>query len=112
MGQPVTWIVPYKFTNRLQFDIDFSVMNTFLEFYIALLRFVNFKLFSDVGLEYPPQRMDLASEDQSQLDVPQVMKLQEGVLSKLYSDENTHMEDISSEFKLTEEYAQLHKRET
>jgi hypothetical protein len=26
-------------------------MNTFLEFYIALLKFVNFKLFNDIGLK-------------------------------------------------------------
>jgi len=37
----------------LPFDVDYKVMGTFLEFYIGLLKFVNFKLFSDVGLEYP-----------------------------------------------------------
>lgn len=29
-------------------------MNTFKEFYTALLKFINFKLFSDLGLKYPP----------------------------------------------------------
>ena len=26
-------------------------MNTFLEFYLALLKFINFKLFSDLGVK-------------------------------------------------------------
>jgi len=30
-------------------------MGTFLEFYQALLKFVNFKLFTDIGLTYPLQ---------------------------------------------------------
>jgi len=28
-------------------------MGTFLEFYMALLKFANFKLFTDMGLSYP-----------------------------------------------------------
>ena len=50
MGQKITWIVPYNFSQRLPFDIDYKVMNTFLEFYIVLLKFVNFKLYTGVGL--------------------------------------------------------------
>lgn len=30
-------------------------MSTFLEFYRALLKFVNFKLYSDLGQKYPPE---------------------------------------------------------
>lgn len=53
MGQPITWIAPYKFNQRMPFDIDYKVMGTFLEFYMALVRFINYKLFSDLGLPYP-----------------------------------------------------------
>lgn len=53
MGQPITWLVPYKFNQRLPFDVDYRVMGTFLEFYISLMKFVNFKLFSDLKEEYP-----------------------------------------------------------
>jgi pescadillo protein len=55
MGQNITWVAPYQFNQRLPFDIDYKVMTTFLEFYQALLKFINFKLFSDLAIAYPPQ---------------------------------------------------------
>jgi hypothetical protein len=36
-------------------DVDFKVMATFLEFYTTLLGFINFKLYSELGLIYPPK---------------------------------------------------------
>jgi len=61
MGQTVTWIQPYQFTQRLPFDIDFRVMGTFLEFYMSLIKFVNFKLQSDVKVHF--KDLDLFDED-------------------------------------------------
>ncbi|EDV22208.1 uncharacterized protein TRIADDRAFT_29327, partial [Trichoplax adhaerens] len=54
-GQNVTWIVPYKFSEQVPYDVDFRVMLTFLEFYITLLGFVNFQLYHSINLKYPPQ---------------------------------------------------------
>ena len=54
MGQKITWIAPYQFNQRLPFEIDYKVIGTFREFYVSLLRFVNFKLYKDLGLQYPP----------------------------------------------------------
>ena len=59
MGQPITWIQPYKFNQRMPFDIDYKVMGTFTEFYMALLKFVNYKLYSDIGLPYPMAEADM-----------------------------------------------------
>lgn len=67
MGQNVTWLAPYQFNQRLPFNVDYKVMNTFLEFYIALLKFVNFKLFSDIGVSNIEQ---LTSSDR--IDVNQI----------------------------------------
>jgi pescadillo protein len=53
MGQTITWVAPYQFNQRLPFDIDYKVIGTFQEFYMALLKFVNFKLFKDIGVKYP-----------------------------------------------------------
>jgi pescadillo protein len=54
MGQEISWIVPYQFNQRLPFDVDYKVMNTFLEFYMSLLHFINFKVFNELGYSTPP----------------------------------------------------------
>lgn len=53
-GQDILWLVPYKFVQRVSGDVDFRIMDTFLEFYTTLLGFVNFRLYSSIGLVYPP----------------------------------------------------------
>lgn len=58
MGQKITYIVPFKYPANLPLDVDFRVMATFLDFYLVLLKFVNFKLYSAQGLEYPPFEKD------------------------------------------------------
>ncbi|CAF1276476.1 unnamed protein product [Adineta steineri] len=54
-GEIITWIVPHKLGHKNPADVDFKIMATFLEFYTTLLGFVNFKLYSDLGLIYPPK---------------------------------------------------------
>lgn len=61
-GQDILWLVPYKFVQRITGDIDFRIMGTFVEFYTTLLGFVNFRLYTSVGLVYPP--MFNASSDE------------------------------------------------
>jgi pescadillo len=53
-GQAVTWLVPHSVAQVLPRDVDFRVMLTFLEFYHTLLSFALFKLYHDLGLNYPP----------------------------------------------------------
>ncbi|RKO82985.1 Pescadillo N-terminus-domain-containing protein, partial [Blyttiomyces helicus] len=60
-GQDVTWIVPYQFSQNVPTDVDFRVMSTFLELYETLLGFVNYKLYSELNLVYPP-RLDKERE--------------------------------------------------
>ncbi|KAF1973034.1 ribosome biogenesis protein Pescadillo [Bimuria novae-zelandiae CBS 107.79] len=54
-GQDVLWLVPYRFVQRTGGDIDFRIMGTFVEFYTTLLGFVNYRLYTSVGLVYPPK---------------------------------------------------------
>lgn len=54
-GEDILWLVPYKFNQRVVGDVDFRIMGTFVEFYMTLLGFVNFKLYTSVGLKYPPK---------------------------------------------------------
>lgn len=54
-GQDVMWLVPYRFVQRVTGDVDYRIMGTFVDFYATLLGFVNFRLYTSVGLIYPPK---------------------------------------------------------
>ncbi|KAF2641698.1 hypothetical protein P280DRAFT_448857 [Massarina eburnea CBS 473.64] len=54
-GQDIMWLVPYRFVQRSGGDIDFRIMGTFVEFYTTLLGFVNYRLYTTIGLVYPPK---------------------------------------------------------
>ncbi|PQE14002.1 putative Pescadillo -like protein [Rutstroemia sp. NJR-2017a BBW] len=62
-GQDILWLVPYRFNQRVTKDVDFRIMGTFVEFYQTLLGFVNFRLYTSIGLVYPP-KFDKARDDQ------------------------------------------------
>ncbi len=62
-GQDILWLVPYKFNQRVTGDVDFRIMGTFVEFYQTLLGFVNFRLYTSIGLVYPP-KFDKTRDDQ------------------------------------------------
>lgn len=65
-GEDILWLVPYKFNQRIVGDVDFRIMGTFVEFYMTLLGFVNFRLYTSIGLKYPPkfdQAMDANAAD-------------------------------------------------
>ena len=61
-GQDILWLVPYKFVQRITGDVDFRIMGTFVEFYTTLLGFVNFRLYTSIGLIYPP-KFDVQSDE-------------------------------------------------
>ncbi|XP_048434825.1 LOW QUALITY PROTEIN: pescadillo homolog [Pyrus x bretschneideri] len=53
-GQKVTWLTPHPLQQVLTDDIDFNIMLNFLEFYEALLAFVNCHLYHSIDVKYPP----------------------------------------------------------
>lgn len=54
MGESITWLAPHQFTQQVPKEVDLRVMITFLDFYEVFVRFALFKLYSMVGLQYPP----------------------------------------------------------
>ncbi|TPX22154.1 mRNA-binding ribosome synthesis protein nop7 [Coccidioides immitis] len=54
-GQDILWLVPYRFVQQVTGDVDYRIMATFVEFYTTLLGFVNFRLYTSIGLVYPPK---------------------------------------------------------
>ncbi|KAI9729533.1 MAG: mRNA-binding ribosome synthesis protein nop7 [Cirrosporium novae-zelandiae] len=66
-GQDILWVVPYKFVQRVTGDVDFRIMATFVEFYSTLLGFVNFRLYTTIGLVYPPKFSQTSDESGAEL---------------------------------------------
>ncbi|KAH7320022.1 pescadillo [Stachybotrys elegans] len=66
-GEDVLWLVPYKFNQRIVGDVDFRIMGTFVEFYMTLLGFVNFRLYTSIGLKYPPKFDQVKDENSAEL---------------------------------------------
>ena len=113
MGQQITWIQPYKFNQRLPFDVDYKVMGTFVEFYMALLKFTNYKLFSDLGLPYPVTEYPVSGgvETGEHLEISKVREMQTSV-RKLFDENEGNQEDeiVDKAFHNTPEMQQLKKR--
>ncbi|OAF72180.1 hypothetical protein A3Q56_00060 [Intoshia linei] len=53
-NQKIRWVQPHNLTYQKDFDVDFKVMSIFCEFYVTLLKFVNFQLYHSINLIYPP----------------------------------------------------------
>ena len=61
-GQDIMWLVPYRFVQRVTGDVDYRIMGTFVEFYCTLLGFINYRLYTTIGLVYPP-KFDVTSDE-------------------------------------------------
>lgn len=109
MGQQITWIAPYPFNQRLPFDIDYKVIGTFKEFYVALLKFMNFKLYSDLGMKYPPADAKVGEF----LDSTVIRNYQAVATKKFDEQMNQSLEELgfSEEFKNTPEILALTKKQ-
>ena len=79
-GQTATWLAPHALAQVVPKDVDFRVMLTFLEFYHTLLQFTLFKLYHDLGLNYPPAVRPEADRAAAELAVimREVGSVQEG----------------------------------
>jgi pescadillo protein len=66
-GQDVMWLVPYRFVQRVTGDVDYRIMGTFVDFYATLLGFVNFRLYTSIGLVYPPKFDSVRDEHGAEL---------------------------------------------
>jgi hypothetical protein len=76
-------------------------MGTFTEFYIALLRFVNYKLFTDCGMAYP------FAEHPEYLECPKIKELQAKVRKLFDQGEN----EIDESFRQAPEMQRLFQRQ-
>ncbi|KAJ5708306.1 hypothetical protein N7488_008107 [Penicillium malachiteum] len=95
-GQDIMWLVPYRFVQRVNGDVDYRIMATFVDFYTTLLGFVNFRLYSSIGLRYPPKFDTRSDENGAELaaftlegrNVTEAPKALEASKSQKKSDSN------------------------
>jgi pescadillo protein len=73
LDQTVTWLAPHQYNQQVIFkenififsfkklakDVDYKVMTSFLELYENLMGFVLFRLYTQLGLRYPPDHSSL-----------------------------------------------------
>ena len=87
-------------------------MTTFLEFYIALMKFINHKLYADLGLD-PKKATEEAYLNKVMMNVEKVAELQEMAQKKFsaHSSNDKHKYQVSEEFKETPEMKKLSKKE-
>ncbi|KAJ8312051.1 hypothetical protein KUTeg_009424 [Tegillarca granosa] len=55
MDQTINWVVPHKLGYEHPSDVDYRIMQTFVEFYTTLVGFINYKLYHSLNLHYPPK---------------------------------------------------------
>jgi pescadillo protein len=85
MGNEVTWLCPFNYPQKLTFEIDYDIMLNFLELYTNLMKFVNMKLFKDIGMEYPPPLENLDS-NLFGFNSSEIMKIQQNINSNSNRD--------------------------
>lgn len=84
-------------------------MSTFLEFYLSLLKFVNFKLFSDLKEAYPV-RASLYDAN-GNIDVASFKPLQTKIVKAFLKEERDQDFQISEEYKQTPEMREIAKKQ-
>ncbi|KAJ1929907.1 mRNA-binding ribosome synthesis protein nop7 [Tieghemiomyces parasiticus] len=98
-GTPITWLVPYEFNMPVPRDVDVRVMLTFLEFYETLLGFVNFQLYTELNLAYPPRIDEEAAEAGEAIDGCRVEP--QSVLGDIAADADSMDTDMAKPAKTT-----------
>lgn len=104
-GQKILWLEPYKFAQQLPYDVDYRVMLSFLEFYEVMLKFVMFKLYSDLKLIYPPN-VDYSKTQQADFSFTH---LKIAPLDTELAEEENEKYKISEEFLQDENLQQMLK---
>ncbi|MFH4980761.1 hypothetical protein AB6A40_007470 [Gnathostoma spinigerum] len=72
MGEKVTWLVAHERGIGHVEGVDFAVMTTFVEFYVTLLSFVNYRLYRSIGLFYPPKIAGSLTEPETEEDFEKI----------------------------------------
>lgn len=99
MGVDIIWLVPFALPQKLPFDVDYSVMTSFLEVYMTLMKFVNYKIYKDNGIDYPPptNMVDYPFYGYDSLTMNKVQSQIKEFVKKNSNDENENIKFLESE---------------
>uniref|UniRef100_A0A5S6QII1 Pescadillo homolog n=1 Tax=Trichuris muris TaxID=70415 RepID=A0A5S6QII1_TRIMR len=91
MGQTTTWITPHERAIEDNSKVDMSVMITFADFYVTFMGFVNFRLYKEVGLFYPPKlgRISLLTTGEHEADKEATQELVFSLSEELSRDSSS-----------------------
>ncbi|RKF72412.1 Pescadillo-like protein [Golovinomyces cichoracearum] len=108
-GQDILWLVPYRFNQRITNDVDFRILGTFVEFYQTLLGFVNFRLYTSIGLVYPP-KFDIGKDNEgAELDAFMLEANSAGLIEKSEPIPKDKKPDPKLQAEIDKLMAQLHE---
>lgn len=93
------WLVPYRFVQRVSGDVDYRIMATFVQFYTTLLGFVNFRLYSSIGLVYPPKFDTRSDENGAELAAFTLEGKKIGALEKAIEANGHEDKEVSREIQ-------------
>ncbi|KAL8753047.1 MAG: hypothetical protein Q9199_005313 [Rusavskia elegans] len=96
-GQDILWLVPHKFVQKVTGDVDFRIMGTFVDFYTTLLGFVNYRLYTSIGLVYPPKFNANSDEKGGELDAFTLEGSAVGGTASIEGQTNGHVEQEQEE---------------
>ncbi|KAF8328161.1 uncharacterized protein EI90DRAFT_2926637 [Cantharellus anzutake] len=94
MGEEITWLVPYMFSQTIPDDVDLRVVGTFIDFYRTLLGFVLFKLYTDADLVYPPALDASKNDGAGGLSAFRLIDLGTQATEQSLSDQKTTVLDV------------------
>ncbi|XP_044731716.1 pescadillo homolog [Chrysoperla carnea] len=68
-GITINWITPHHFGFQPQTkdEVDFKIMSTFVDFYTVMLGFINFRLYHELNLYYPPKFVGITNDNDREL---------------------------------------------
>ena len=97
-GQAVTWVMPHEFVIPKLAEVDVNIMRSFTEFYVQLMGFVNFKLYTGNNMVYPARAV-IRSADGTSSGSDTAMDLLEALNRPVLKREKTEEETQPDTFE-------------
>ncbi|XP_036369120.1 pescadillo homolog isoform X2 [Octopus sinensis] len=96
-GTKVNWVIPHAVAHNYATDVDYKIMETFVEFYTTLMGFTNYRLYNSVNLYYPPQFNIGNTSKQPVIDDSEESDIYEEQLAAMTQQLKKHGDNVEEE---------------